>query len=119
MYGYELAVYQNSNPLLGSSKGCNLKTICSNTGAKKSKHVCNIYFWVITPINVMGNADFSVMQRRYMLVNSPEIYIKFAYADRLSAPTVQPLRISTVGIKGKCFVLKEWALRLILTKENI
>ena len=47
------------------------------------------------------------------------IYIKFAYADRLSAPTVQPLRISTVGIKGKCFVLKEWALRLILTKENI
>jgi|TARA_B110000977_G_scaffold155673_1_gene198024 hypothetical protein len=43
MYGYELAVYQNSNPLLGSSRGCNLKTICIYTGAKKSKHVCNIY----------------------------------------------------------------------------
>jgi len=32
---------------------------------------------VITPINVIGNADFSVMQRSGMLVNSLKIYIKF------------------------------------------
>ena len=37
----------------------------------------SIYFWAITPINVMGNADFSVMQRSGMLVNSLKIYIKF------------------------------------------
>jgi hypothetical protein len=42
-YGYRLTVYQNLNPLLGSSRGCNLETICRNTGVKKSKHVCNIY----------------------------------------------------------------------------
>ena len=36
----------------------------------------SIYFWAITPINVMGNADFSVMQRSGMLVNSLKIYIK-------------------------------------------
>jgi len=39
----DIAVYQQQGSLLGSSRGCNLKTICIYTGAKKSKHVCNIY----------------------------------------------------------------------------
>tara|TARA_R100000541_G_scaffold43815_1_gene50982 strand:+ start:270 stop:482 length:213 start_codon:yes stop_codon:yes gene_type:complete len=67
MYGYELAVYQNSNPLLGSSRGCNLKTVCSSLyrdpDAKKSKHVCNIY--VKKAMYIFGET----MEERDMKIN--------------------------------------------------